>query len=49
VIIFKEDCKKAFEALGFFCSSKHMPLKEALEGEQSRWNSSVYMPAKKNS
>ena len=28
--------KESIEALSFFCSSEHMPVKEALEGEQSR-------------
>jgi len=37
------------EALGSFCSSEHMPFKEALEGEQSRRSSSEHMSAKENS
>jgi len=41
--------KESIEALVSFCSSEHMPLKEAFEEEQSRWSSSEHMLVKENS
>ena len=41
--------KESIEVLGSFCSSENIPLKKALEGEQSRRSSSEHMPAKENS
>ena len=41
--------QESIEDLGYFWSSEHMPLKEALEGELSRWSSSEHMPTKENS
>jgi len=41
--------KKNSEVLSSFFSSEHMPVKEALEGEQSRQSSLEHMLAEKNS
>jgi len=40
--------KEIIKTLSSFCSSEHMPVKEALEGEQSRQSSSEHMLAKEN-
>jgi len=40
--------KESSEALSSFCSSEHMPMKEALEEEQSRRSSSEHILAKEN-